>query len=146
MTISAVYTKIHQLREENADFIVSLDTPVARLAAPLVAFTDIGLQTIASPLSAIESIAKAALSLIRFLFLKRDAIHQFLIHSESALCRLVTTPVALLMAPLKFLYQTAMLMKDPERNAQSFHLGDDRQKARIARKYGTLPQEELASV
>ena len=84
------------------------------------ALFDVGLETIKPVLVAIESLAFAAVNLFGFAFKTTCKLGDAIYHGEKTLSNIINTPISLLLAPIKLIYQIAVIYKDPL-TAKSIH-------------------------
>lgn len=85
------------------------------LLSPLVALADTLVDTLKLPLAAIECVALAVINLLGTLFCSKTwTLKGCLICIEKAAIYAARIPVAVLLAPLQFIYQTVAILSDPK--------------------------------
>jgi hypothetical protein len=84
-----------------------------RLLAVPVAMLDVMLSTGKVPLSVIEHLAVAVINLLGAAFSDKCAIKDALSSFELACISMASTPVQILLAPIKFVFQVCIILIDP---------------------------------
>ena len=119
--MSTVQTNFSSLQRELYEQFNSLskDNVVGgQILALPCSLIDTFIETLKTPLEAIECTAYAALNTLGFLFSKDYTIKKAITYLDTALRDVVTTPIEIAMAPVKFVYQFFTAVRDPE-NATS---------------------------
>jgi len=94
---------------------------LGRFCSIPVSLAEVALDVFSTPLNAIEYVARAAISLIRAIFSGNiTTFKTFLKEVESALNSVAQIPVKVLFAPVKFIFQSVVIIIDPQR-ARPFH-------------------------
>ena len=107
-----LYAKINSFSETNKI--------LGHLSAIPVALLDVALDTLKTPLGGIECIALAAINLIGAAFSKKFTIKDALASTQFALGCTANIPVALMMAPIKMIFQASAIAINP-RKVQSIN-------------------------
>lgn len=87
---------------------------MGRFCSLPVSVVDVALNTLRLPLASIEYIALFAINLIGAAFSKQCTLKDALYCTELAIQAAVSTPIKLLMAPLKIVFQFFAIIIDPE--------------------------------
>ena len=80
-----------------------------------ISLLDVGLETLKTPLSAIEFVAMAAINLIGAAFSTEYTLKDALLLTGRALDRIATIPTKLVMAPIKIAFQLFAIIINPEK-------------------------------
>ena len=88
---------------------------LGRLCSIPVSILDVALDTLKTPLSAIEYLAMAAINLIGALFSKKYTLKDALANTEWTFAAIANTPVKLFMAPIKIVFQFFAILIHPEK-------------------------------
>ncbi len=88
---------------------------LGRFCSIPVSILDVALDTLRSPLHAIEQVAMVAINLIGAVFSTEYSLRDALFSTESALASAVNTPVKLAMAPFKIIFQLFAIIINPEK-------------------------------
>jgi len=88
---------------------------LGRFCSITVSILDVALDTLKSPLNAIEHVAMAAINLIGAVFSTKFSLKDALASTEFALGSAVNTPVKLVVAPFKIIFQLFAIIINPEK-------------------------------
>jgi GDP-D-mannose dehydratase len=101
---------------------VSQDNNVlGRVFAIPVAAVDVALETFKAPLRTIEAVAMAAINLLGATRFSSCTVRHALFYAQTSFNYALSVPVAVLMAPILFVYQSCVALWDPE-NIKSISL------------------------
>jgi hypothetical protein len=87
---------------------------MGRVMAVPLAFADVGLETLSTPLRAIEAAASAIINLLGMLFFNNCTLKQAVSNTNAALSLSAETVVALVICPLKLTYQVIANLTNPQ--------------------------------
>ena len=102
-----LYSKLNNFSETNE--------ALGRFCSIPVSILDVGLDTFKLPLSVIECVAMAAINLIGAAFSTDFTLKDALASTEFALAAVANTPVKLVIAPVKIIFQCFAIIINPQK-------------------------------
>jgi len=102
-----IYSKLNNFSQSNKIAGRFFSIPISIL--------DVVLDTLKTPLAAIEFVAMVAINLIGAAFSNKYTLKDALAHTEWALTGIACTPVKLVMAPIKIAFQFFAILVNPEK-------------------------------
>ena len=102
-----IYSKLNTFSKSNKI--------AGRFCSIPISLLDVGLETLKTPLSAIEFVAMAAINLIGAAFSTEYTLKDALLLTGRALDRIATIPTKLVMAPIKIAFQLFAIIINPEK-------------------------------